>query len=208
MGSVLYAIFVCRPGSVKMLPVKVARAAVQAGVVRRAMSTAVTATRDEQFHLSPEGMTKFHPKVGNRDIVAEGINSTPFYVDLTIIPMAAVRFGENTPEVLARREKEKGDWKALSLEDKKAIYRDNFCQTFSEIRAPTGEWKVMLTGVLSAIAISGVMLVLFKKYVLPPLPASINESWQHKQLEQYVIRMQGQVDGVASKWDYEKNQWK
>merc|ERR1712156_1194472 len=195
MGSVLYAIFVCRPGSVKMLPVKVARAAVQAGVVRRAMSTAVTATRDEQFHHSPEGMTKFHPKVGNRDIVAEGINSTPFYVDLTIIPMAAVRFGENTPE-------------ALALEDKKAIYRDNFCQTFSEIRAPTGEWKVMLTGVLSAIAISGVMLVLFKKYVLPPLPASINESWQHKQLEQYVIRMQGQVDGVASKWDYEKNQWK
>merc|ERR1712004_416098 len=198
MGSVLYAIFVCRPGSVKMLPVKVARAAVQAGVVRRAMSTAITANRDE----------KFHPKIGNRDIVTEGINSTPFYVDLTIIPMSAVRFGENTPEALARREKEKGDWKGLSLEDKKAIYRDNFCQTFTEIRAPTGEWKVMLTGVLSAIAISGIMLVLFKKYVLPPLPESITESWQHKQLEQYVIRMQGQVDGVASKWDYEKNQWK
>jgi len=191
-----------------MLPVKVARAAVQAGIVRRTMSTAITATRDEQFHLSPEGMTKYHPKIGNRDIVAEGVNSTPFYVDLTIIPMAAVRFGENTPEVLARREKEKGDWKALSLEEKKAIYRDNFCQTFSEIRAPTGEWKLMLTGILSAIAISGVMLVLFKKYVLPPLPESITEEWQHKQLEQYVIRMQGQVDGVASKWDYEKNQWK
>jgi len=208
MGSVLYAIFVCRPGEVKMLPVKAMRAAVQAGVVRRAMSTAVTATRDEQFHLSPEGFTKYHPKIGNRDIVAEGINSTPFYVDLTIIPMAAVRFGENTPEALALREKEKGDWKALTLEEKKTIYRDNFCQTFAEMRAPTGEWKVMLTGVLSAIAISGIMLVLFKKYVLPPMPDTINREWQEKQLEQYVIRMQGQVDGVASKWDYEKNQWK
>ena len=58
--------------------------------------------------------------VGNRDIVAEGFNSTPFYIDLPIVPFPAVRFAENSPEVLALREKEKGDWKSLSVEDKKA----------------------------------------------------------------------------------------
>lgn len=39
------------------------------------------------------------------------------------------------------REKEKGDWKKLSIEEKKALYRASFRQTFSEFQAPTGEWK-------------------------------------------------------------------
>lgn len=41
----------------------------------------------------------------------------------------------------ALREKEKGDWKKLSQEEKKALYRASFCQTFAEMKAPTGEWK-------------------------------------------------------------------
>jgi cytochrome c oxidase subunit 4 len=44
------------------------------------------------------------------------------------------------------REKEKGDWKKLSIEEKKALYRASFCQTFAEINAPTGEWK-SITGI-------------------------------------------------------------
>ncbi len=39
------------------------------------------------------------------------------------------------------KEKEKGDWKKLTIEEKKALYRASFCQTFSEMKAPTGEWK-------------------------------------------------------------------
>lgn len=35
-------------------------------------------------------------------------------------PAPAIRFKENTADVMALREKEKGDWKNLSLEDKKA----------------------------------------------------------------------------------------
>jgi len=191
-----------------MLPARVTRAAIQAGVVKRAMSTAVATGNANSNYLTPEQMTKYHPKVGNRDIVAEGFNSTPFYIDLGILPFSAVRFGENTPEVLALREKEKGDWKGLSVDDKKSIYRSNFCQTYAEFSAPTGEWKMMVTGVLTAVAISGIMLVLFKRFVLPDMPRTINREWQEKQLEQYVIRGQGMVEGVGSKWDYEKNQWK
>lgn len=41
----------------------------------------------------------------------------------------------------ALREKEKGDWNKLTLEEKKALYRASFCQTFAEMKAPTGEWK-------------------------------------------------------------------
>lgn len=42
------------------------------------------------------------------------------------------------------REKEKGDWRQLSLEEKKALYRASFKLTFAEFKAPTGEWKSVI----------------------------------------------------------------
>ena len=57
---------------------------------------------------------------GNRDVVGWGFNGTASYVDREEYPMPAVRFKENTPDVMALREKEKGDWKSLTLEEKKA----------------------------------------------------------------------------------------
>ena len=39
------------------------------------------------------------------------------------------------------REKEKGDWKKLTMIEKKLLYRASFCQTLVEMEAPTGEWK-------------------------------------------------------------------
>lgn len=56
---------------------------------------------------------------GNRDIVAYGWNGVPEYMDRPEFPCPPVRFGENSKEVLALREKEKGDWKSLSLDEKK-----------------------------------------------------------------------------------------
>ena len=57
---------------------------------------------------------------GDRDIVGYGFNGTASYIDREEYPCPAIRFGANTPEVLALREKEKGDWKTLSVEDQKA----------------------------------------------------------------------------------------
>ena len=56
---------------------------------------------------------------GNRDIVGWGFNGSHSYVDKEEYPCPAVRFRENTPDVMSLREKEKGDWKNLTLEEKK-----------------------------------------------------------------------------------------
>jgi len=57
---------------------------------------------------------------GNRDIVGFGVNGAPTYEDLEEVPCPAVRFRENSSEIMALREKEKGDWHKLTLEEKKA----------------------------------------------------------------------------------------
>lgn len=68
---------------------------------------------------------------GNRDIVGFGMNGDPGYYDHGMLPFPAIRWKENTDEVLALREKEKCDWKTLSLEDKKAC--KSLCFHFARI---------------------------------------------------------------------------
>jgi cytochrome c oxidase subunit 4 len=62
----------------------------------------------------------------------------------------------------ALREKEKGDWRKLTLEEKKALYRASFCMTFSEINAPTGEWKSMI-GIACLFISLGLWIVVLEK---------------------------------------------
>ncbi|MDK0628425.1 cytochrome c oxidase IV family protein, partial [Clostridium perfringens] len=83
-------------------------------------------------------------RTGNRDLVGYGINGCANYKDDAHFPFPAVRFKENTRDICALREKEKGDWKQLCCEEKKALYRASFCQTFSEFQHPTGQWKFIL----------------------------------------------------------------
>lgn len=87
---------------------------------------------------------ELYPKSGNRDIVGFGINGYPMYFDRVGLPFPSLRFKANSPDVLQLREKEKGDWRKLSLEDKKALYRASFRMTLSEVSAPSGEWKLVL----------------------------------------------------------------
>lgn len=42
----------------------------------------------------------------------------------------------------------------MSVEEKKALYRASFCQTYSEMRAPSGEWKSILGCTLGLVAVS------------------------------------------------------
>ncbi len=56
---------------------------------------------------------------GNRDIVGFGINGQITYEELVDRPYPAVRFKENTADIIALREKAKGDWKLLSVDEKK-----------------------------------------------------------------------------------------
>lgn len=58
--------------------------------------------------------------LGNRQFVGYGWNGMPTYQDREDFPCPAIRFRESTAEIVALREKELGDWKSLSMEDKKA----------------------------------------------------------------------------------------
>jgi len=148
-------------------------------------------------------------RIGNRDVVGYGLNGEYTYVDHIAFPLPAVRFRENTPEVVALREKEKGDWKKLSVEEKKTLYRASFCQTYAEMRAPDGQWKTVVGGALFGIALSYWIYIWEKLYVYPPMPDSItNEEKRSAQLKRMIDLRVDPVDGLTSNWDYEKNQWK
>ena len=89
-------------------------------------------------------------KIGKREVVGYGGNGEESYYDCPMAPFPAIRFKEDTGEIVKLREKEKGDWKKMTVEEKKALYRASFCQTLSECTAPTGEWK-MIIGIVATI---------------------------------------------------------
>jgi len=128
------------------------------------------------------------------------------------------------------REKEKGDWRKLTLEEKKALYRASFGQTFAEIKAPTGEWKALIGFSLVGISIAMWMFIWMKQFgefcktsnlyltlfnlvfliftVYQPLPITFSPERQQAQLERMINMQVNAVEGLGSKYDYEKGQWK
>ncbi|KAF7988948.1 hypothetical protein HCN44_007258 [Aphidius gifuensis] len=117
-------------------------------------------------------------KYGNREVVGFGLNGEASYLDLEDFPYPAIRYKEITPDIQALKEKEKGDWKKLSTNEKKELYRASFCQTFAEIDAPTGEWKSITGCAAFGIGIALWIFILLKTYVYPPLPHTFSREWQ------------------------------
>nr|CAH7746232.1 unnamed protein product [Callosobruchus chinensis] len=146
--------------------------------------------------------------IGKREIVGFGFNGEPSYVDRTDFPMPAIRWKEPNADIQALREKEKGDWKNLSVEEKKALYRASFCQTFAEFKAPTGEWKSSIG--IALLFVSGAFWVFYamKAFVYSPLPESFKEENRAAQLRRIIDLQVNPIQGIASKWDYEKDDWK
>lgn len=176
-------------------------------VSNRSIATS-SVVKSKDVTLDAEARDRIYPRIGDRDIVGYGFNGTASYIDREEYPCPAIRFGANTPEVLALREKEKGDWKTLSVEDQKALYRASFRETFAEMKAPTGDWKQIIAITLFGIAITGWVYIWIKEKVYAPLPETITAEWQEKQLEKMVRQRQGIVEGISSKYDYENNRWK
>lgn len=96
----------------------------------------------------------YKDKIGTREIVGFGFSGMPAYADRFDYPLPAIRWREDTPEIKVLREKEKGDWHKLTKQEKKVLYRASFCQTFQEMNAPTGEWKLALAAGLVAIGLA------------------------------------------------------
>ncbi|CAH1778614.1 unnamed protein product [Owenia fusiformis] len=171
-------------------------------------SISVTAIRKQDVALTQEERDRIYPRIGDRDVVGYGFNGTASYMDREEMPFPAIRFKENTDDVLALRELEKGDWSNMTIEEKKALYRSSYRLTFAEMFAPTGEWKAVFAAFMVCLGVTGWIVIFMKKFVYSPYPETITPEYQQKNLERMIAQRQGIVEGVASKWDYENNRWK
>uniref|UniRef100_A0A069DPY2 Cytochrome c oxidase subunit 4 n=1 Tax=Panstrongylus megistus TaxID=65343 RepID=A0A069DPY2_9HEMI len=148
-------------------------------------------------------------KIGTREIVGYGMNGMPIYADRVDFPLPAVRFRPDTPDIKQLREKEKGDWKALSLAEKKALYRASFCQTLAETDASNGEWKSVIGSSLVFMSLAVWVYMFFKLFAYnPTFPDSFKEPNQQAQLRRMIDLKINPITGLTSKWDYEKEEWK
>jgi len=147
-------------------------------------------------------------EIGNREVVGYGNCGQENYVDHIHYPFPAIRFKEDTGEIAKLREKEKGDWRKMTNEEKKVLYRASFCSTVAEMTAPTGEWKRVSGYVLIAIGISLWMVIWTQKYAIPGGLRTLEPDYIKANIQRRIDMEMGPIEGVASQYDYEKNQWK
>jgi len=146
--------------------------------------------------------------IGNREVVGYGFNGSYIYADHFAVPFPAIRFREVTPDVQHIKEKELKDWKKLTIDEKKTLYRISFCQTYAEMAAPSGEWKFLVGSTLFFVSLGVWMYIWLKVYVYPPLPKSFALSERQDQLRRMIDLRVDPITGLASKWDYENKRWK
>ncbi|CAO1405648.1 unnamed protein product [Diamesa hyperborea] len=171
-------------------------------------NAAKTPTAMVSVRQSSSAQADIQAKIGNREVVGYGWNGEPVYQDRVDYPMPAIRFKENTPDVMALREKEKGCWKKLSMAEKKAIYRASFCQTFAEMKYPTGEWKMHIGAGLIAASLAIYVALLMNWFVYNEDPITFDEEHQKAQLKRMLDLEINPIHGISSKWDYENKKWK
>ena len=98
-----------------------------ASIFRANASTTTTTIQNTPIvldnHKPPPALSadriRMHPRIGNREIVGYGLKGKPEYFDLVMFPCPSIRWEADTPEIAALRKKEQGDWKQLSIQDKK-----------------------------------------------------------------------------------------
>ncbi|XP_049880353.1 cytochrome c oxidase subunit 4 isoform 1, mitochondrial-like [Pectinophora gossypiella] len=147
-------------------------------------------------------------RIGRRDVVGHGCNGSYVYKDDAHFPFPAIRFMDNTRHIMALRQKEKGDWRMLCCEDKKALYRASFCQTFAEFQHPTGQWKFIVGWGLFFISFGFWIAIFYKSFVCEPLPEHLNKENQKAQLRRMLEIRANPIDGISSLWNYDEDNWK
>lgn len=131
------------------------------------------------------------------------------YFDHRIFPLPDVPFQkELTAEQKALKEKEKGSWKQLTNEEKAAIYRIKFNQTYTEMNQRGNEWKTVLGGIFIFVGFTAFIVWWQRVYVYPPKPHTLSDDWKAMQTKRMLDMRIGPIQGLSSKWDYEKNEWK
>ncbi|KAF8366342.1 hypothetical protein PRIPAC_84171 [Pristionchus pacificus] len=103
-------------------------------------------------------------KSAGREVVGYGQSGDANYVDRLDYWYPAIRFRKEDEVIAPLRQKEKGDWRNMTAEEKKLLYRYSYRQTLAEFEAPNGYWKVLVSvtaTVLSLATFYGVFLTLF-----------------------------------------------
>ncbi|XP_061592863.1 cytochrome c oxidase subunit 4 isoform 2, mitochondrial [Cololabis saira] len=106
------------------------------------------------------------------------------------------------------KQKEKGPWTQLSREDKLALYRLSFHQTYAEMKQKRHEWKTVMGGIFFFIGFTGLVVWWQRVYVYPPRPRTLRGDWQEKQIQRMLDMRINPIEGFSAQWDYEKKQWK
>lgn len=106
------------------------------------------------------------------------------------------------------KEKEKASWSSLSMDEKVELYRIKFKESFAEMNRGSNEWKTVVGTALFFIGFTALVVMWEKLYVYGPLPQTFDKEWVAMQTKRMLDMKVNPIQGLASKWDYEKNEWK
>ncbi|XP_012521236.1 PREDICTED: cytochrome c oxidase subunit 4 isoform 2, mitochondrial [Propithecus coquereli] len=115
---------------------------------------------------------------------------------------------ELNAEQRALKEKEKGSWTQLSHAEKVALYRLQFHETFAEMNRRSNEWKTVMGCVFFFFGFAALVIWWQRVYMFPEKPITLTDEWRAQQLQRILDMKANPVQGLASRWDYEKKQWK
>ncbi|KJH49923.1 cytochrome c oxidase subunit IV [Dictyocaulus viviparus] len=144
-------------------------------------------------------------KAAGREYVGFGFNGDYAYVDRLDYWYPSIRFRKDDDTIRPIRKKELGDWKNLSLEDKKLLYRYSFKQTLAEFEAPSGYWKVVLACVLSVISLATLYATFISVYVFPEIPGTFQDEYKEAELKKTLVLRKGDFLGAPKYYDYEND---